>query len=308
MNKLFLLLIFICPIALSGQVGQGSRATIMVVPWTTTDEDLREKLESDFNYRTILNEIRLAFDKEGYTTINFVQKLRNAEINKVSGLTNWRTIFKNVIDNSGADIIIEAEIFIAEQKYGNSVEILLEAIETSSSESLTNSGLLKSEPFATTDMARLVENALDENQQLTAFLNLMTEKFNIVRATGRSILLRVEVDENSPYDLETFIGQSGDYLSEKIQDWILDKCQEWYRNGLVSDVSFNVAGRDPSLLSYDFVRIPFKDANGDRYDINSFARELRKAISAMGVNSDKGSFFRIGDKIERNKLFLTLRN
>jgi hypothetical protein len=290
------------------QAGQGSRATIMVIPWTTKDEDVREKLESDFNYRAILNEVRLAFDNEGYSTINFIQKLQNATKDETLGLSNWRTVFKDIAAKSGADIIVQAEIEIVDGKYGSSVSILLEAIETSSSESLANSGLLESGQFSTTNYANLAKQALENEQSVQTFLASLESKFRTIRAKGRSISLRIEVDQNSMYDLETYVGTEGDYLTDLIQDWIQDKCESWRVAGILDDVYFNIADRDASILAFDFVRIPMADAEGQRYDINNYARELRKAIAVMGIKSDKGENFQVRDQVDRNRLTVILMN
>jgi hypothetical protein len=290
------------------QAGQGSRATIMVIPWTTKDEDVRGKLESDFNYRAILNEVRQAFDNEGYSTINFIQKLQNVTKDETTGLSNWRTVFKDIVAKSGADIIVQAEIEIVDGKYGSSVSILLEGIETSSSESLANSGLLESGQFSTTNYANLAKQALENEQSVQTFLASLESKFRIIRAKGRAISLRIEVDQNSMYDLETFVGNEGDYLTDLIQDWVQDKCESWRTAGMLDDVYFNIAGRDPSFLTFDFVRIPMADEEGQRYDINNYARELRKAIALMGAKSNKGENFQVRDQVDRNRLTVILMN
>lgn len=306
-NYLFLLLALF-PALAWGQMGQGGRATIMVVPWSKGDENLQDKLEADFHYRAVLNEIRLAIDRRGFSTVNFIQKLRNADRNRVAGTSNWRNTFKSIIDNSTADILIEAEVHLVEDKYGRQVEVLLEAIETSNAQSLGNSGLLKSNPFATENTALLAENALERGDELSAFLNRIQDKFNAIRRSGQPIALRIEVDRNSPYHLDTRIGTQGDLLAEKIQDWLLEKGRAWHRDGLVDGVYYHVEGRDAAILSFDFVHIPFLDVEGYRYDVNHFARELRKAIGAMGLESEKGDYFSVEDQVERNTLSLYLMN
>lgn len=303
----FILQVFFSSI-LTGQSGQGTRASIMVVPWTSADEDLREKTEADFNYRAILNEVRAAFDAQGYTTVNFIQKLRNLSKNEVVGLSNWRTVFKDIIDNSGADIIIQTEINVVAGKYGNSVNLLLEAVETSSSESLANSGLLRSESYSTEDYAYLAKNALQKEQAIEKFLNSLNEEFRTLRTMGRSIVCRVEVEQDCIYDLNTSIGNEGDYLSDLIQDWVENKCESWRVAGLLDDSYYNIEGNGPSLLSFDFIRIPFSDENGKRYDINNYARELRKAVTVLGIKSEKGTNFSVKSLVDRNRLTLVLVN
>lgn len=289
------------------QSGQGTRATIMVVPWTRSDENIMEKLDKEFGYRVAVNEIKRAFDLRIFSTIDFVQKLQNADINRAAGMNNWRDVFKDIIDNSTADIIIEAEVFIQKVKYGNKVQVTLEAKETSSSESLANSGLLQSPAFQTEDYATLVTKALEEEQALEGFLNLMNEKFASIREQGRVTVLRIEVDADSEFHLQTIAGKEGDYVSDLIQDWVDEKFLFWMDHNLISDVAYNIDGNSASLLSFEQFRIPFADENNRRYDINRFARNIRKAIQKMGQSSEKGEFFEVGQSIRRNVLILTIK-
>jgi len=293
-------------LTLQGQPGQGSRATIMVVPWTRSDENILEKLDNDFNYRVVLNEIKRAFDQRGFSTIDFAQRLKNADINRAAGMDNWRDIFKDIIDNSPADITVQAEVFLQEAKYGQKVQLTLEAIETSSSESLANSGLLESPSIRTKNYATLVEKALEKEQALEEFLNLMNSKFASIRKDGRVTVLRIEVGANSEYNLHTMT-EDGDFLADLIQDWVDKKYYFWAEEGLVSGIAYNIDGNSSSLLSFEQFRIPFADENGRRYDINRFAREIRKAIVKMGKKCEKGDFFKLGQQIRRNVLTLSIK-
>ena len=52
---------------------------IMVIPYTSEGEDIRTILEADENKRIILTKIKEAFDSRGYTTIDFMAKLKATE-------------------------------------------------------------------------------------------------------------------------------------------------------------------------------------------------------------------------------------
>lgn len=301
-----LVFIFVWPSCIFAQ--QGGRATIMVVPWTSTSEDIREKLESDFTYRAILNEIRRAFDERGFTTIDFVEALRNSNTNRATGMENWRDNFKNIIDNSTADIFVEAEIQYLSEKYGNKVNILLDAKDKYTSQSLINSGLLSSDQTRTEDYALLAKKALERDGAVNNFLDGLNIKFGIIREQGRTIALRIEVLQNSSVDLDTEMGENGDYLSDIIIDWVKSTSAGWNQKGLIRNGGYHIKGQTASLLWFDQINIPFTNETGERYEVNQFSREIRKAIAGMGLNSDKGGRFEVQQNIRGNEVTITLKN
>ncbi len=307
-NKTLLFTCLACfLLACAGFSQQGTRATVMVVPYTKSDEDMREKLENDFDYRVALSEIKRAFDLRGFTTIDFVEKLRNVSINDAAGMENWRDVFTTIIDNQPADIVVRTEIFIRDGgAYGNSVEVILEAIEKSSSESLANSGLLKGGPYRTKEYGKLIQKAFEKDNALEDFLNLMNEKFSLIRKNGRVIVFRVEVDQNSPWDLYTEVGNEGDYLSDKIIDWVKNKMIAWRENGQLEGGGYRLGGESELLLPFTQLRIPFYDEMQQRYDANTFSREARKFIRSLGRNSEKGEHFSIRQRIRGNVVQLSI--
>ncbi|MBV6440694.1 MAG: hypothetical protein DYG98_12530 [Haliscomenobacteraceae bacterium CHB4] len=272
--------------------------TIMVVPWTSQDEDMRKKLESDFAYRAVLNEVRAAFDKRDFTTIDFVEALKIAATDRITGMQNWRDLFKDVIDNSPAEIEVLTEIYIQPEKYGNKVNILLAANDKYSGESIANSGMISSEPVNTTDYALLAKKALEKDDAIGKFLNSMQNKFTeMVQKNGRSIAVRVEVKEGCPFNLQTEVGEDGDYVSDLITDWVKKNA---YKN------NYKLKGKTASLMDFTYIKIPLRDAEGNNYDINNFSRIMRKAIRSMGDKTDKRDKFKLEELIRGNKLIITI--
>ena len=87
-----------------------ARPKIMVIPYTTKGEDIRTILENDVNKRIALTKIKEAFDQRGYTTVDFFAKIKalsNATALGYSQQTDFKTM---VIQQSGADVYVEAEI------------------------------------------------------------------------------------------------------------------------------------------------------------------------------------------------------
>ncbi|NUQ25062.1 MAG: hypothetical protein HUU34_14030 [Saprospiraceae bacterium] len=272
--------------------------TIMVVPWTSKNEDMRAKVESDFAYRAILNEIRAAFDKQGFTTFDFVEALKINATDRVTGFQNWRDLFKDVIDNSPAELEVLAEIHVQNDKYGKKVDILLATNDKYSGESILSSGLISSDPFNTTDYAVLAQRALAKNNAMTTYLNALQEKFNIiVNSVGRSIAVRIEIKEGCPFTLQTEAGEDGDYVSDLIVDWVK---QNAYKN------NYKMGGKSASLLDFRYIKIPLRDKDGMNYDINNFSRVMRRAIRKIGEQTEKGDKFQLEELIRGNKLIITI--
>ena len=83
---------------------------MMVIPYTKEGEDIRTVLEADENKRIVLTKIKEAFDERGVTTIDFIAKLKAMESGNVFNLDNKQDAKSLIIDMSGADIYVEAEI------------------------------------------------------------------------------------------------------------------------------------------------------------------------------------------------------
>lgn len=292
--------LFLCCVC-SGLWGQEQQhqtvqPTIMVVPWTSKDEDMRTKVENDFAYRAILNEIRAAFDKRGVTTLDFIEAMRNAAANRTTGFSNWRDIVKDVIDNSPSDIFIEAEIYQQSSKYGSKVQILLAAKEKYTSESLMNSGLLES-PESQADPAKKVQITLEKDDAIGKFINGLNEKFLGIVKKGRVVSIRVEVNNGSGLKLDAEAGTNGDYVSDLIIDWMKKNAYQNY---------YHVKGNTSTLLEFDQVKIPLRNPDGSNYDINEFGRNMRKAIAQIGKQTEKGSTFKMEQNIRGNVLTLSI--
>lgn len=279
----------------------------MVVPWTSELQDIRSKLDNSFDYAAALNEVRLAFDQRGFTTIDFVEKYRNAQIQNIVNMDEWETEFKKIMDNSLADITVEVRMQSVQGKYGYTLNVLMNAVEKSSSESLANSGVMESNAQNTMNYAGMIKRVMrDQEEGVNTFLNLMESKFNIIRADGRAIFLHIGISENCLFNFDDFYGSQGDLLGENVQKWLKDKSLSWVNDGLIRDAAFNLRTAEASTLTYDIFRIPFVDKQGIRYDVTEFATALRKAIAVMGQQTEKGSFFRIKVEVNRNKVFLTI--
>lgn len=304
---LAILLLSLFSVAMHGQSGQGSRATLTVVPWAPRLSDVKPLLDESFEYAAAVNEIARAFDLRGFTTVSFVEKYRAANLKDIINLDEWETEFKRVMDDIPADIMVQVRLDLVEGKYGNSLNAILEVIDKSSQLSIMNSGVIESPPRSTPNYASMIKYMLrDQEGGFPAFMNELGTKFSEIRRDGAAVQLSIGVDENCAYDLETFVGDEGYLLGEKITAWVLATSTKWYEAGLITDISYRLASSDASALVYDNVRVPFTKPDGSRYDTNMFGTELRLAVSKMGKASEKGSFFRVRVETGRNQIFVTI--
>ena len=86
---------------------------IMVIPYTKEGEDIRSVLEEDVNKRITLTKIKEAFDSRGFTTVDFTARLKAMSQSAVFNADNQSDLKSQLIEMSGADIYVEAEIEIS---------------------------------------------------------------------------------------------------------------------------------------------------------------------------------------------------
>lgn len=115
-----------------------AQPTIMVVPYTKANDDIRKTLDADPNRRIAITKVKEAFDNRGYSTIDFVAKLKEAETRQVFTMDNQTDIKTQIIEFSGADIYVEAEAVLQRSSSGNNVEVILTAYDASTATSLSN--------------------------------------------------------------------------------------------------------------------------------------------------------------------------
>lgn len=277
--------------------------TIMVVPWTSSSEDILEKLENDFTYRATLSKIKQAFDERGFTTYDFVTAIQNYETNQVQDWQTQKSIFTEIANNSPSDMFVKAEVKIQRTSLGDKVYVILETVDNYTNQSLANS-TFESRAMRTTDYTRLVEYALNKEDEenkgnrIEAYLHLLNTKFADVRERGRSINIRIVVDGNSEIALDDEAGTDYDLISELIEDWLREKA---YKNYVHIKVNTG------TLLHCDEVKIPLKDEAGNNFDVNRFARNLRKHIADLGKQTTHGKRLKITRDIRGNELTLTLK-
>lgn len=248
---------------------------IMVIPYTKEGEDIRTVLEDDVNKRIVLTKIKEAFDKRGFTTVDFTARLKAAMGNAVFTGVNKSDLKSLVIQQSGADVYVEAEIDLNRGNYANRLKVLLQAYETTSGNSLSN--IIGESNMVSGDIgnlaAKAVENCIEE------FLNTMQSKFTDIVNDGKTILVTIGFDGNSGHDLSSPVGTEGLTIADAIEMWMADNSFKNY---------YHLQGATDTEMLFDDVRIPLLDpVTGLNYSLNRFGLLLYQHLRSLGLNAKR---------------------
>ena len=280
--------------SLSTYAQQVVQPKIMVIPYTKEGEDIRTVLENDANKRIVLTKIKGAFDERGFSTIDFVAKLKAIESGEIFNMENKSDVKSQIIDMSGADIYVEAEIVCQQNIVSrqtnpeSSVKIIITSYDAATGSSLSNK-IGESGHFYTSDMAKLAMRAIGSCADV--FLRIMQEKFTEIAENGRSIMLQIGFDGNSPYTMESEVGSNGLLLQDEIELWIESHA---YNN------NYHLQGVSSTKMIYDDIKLPLIDENtGNNYTVNRFGLEILKFFRSLGLS--------ITRSVRGNTLYITIK-
>lgn len=248
---------------------------IMVIPYTVEGEDIRTVLEHDVNKRIALTKVKEAFDQRGFTTVDFFGRVK--ALSRASGLgTEQQQDAKSmIIQQSGADVYIEAETDILNSPTGNAVKVILSAYEISTGNSLANA-VGESGKFYTDDYGKLTSRAVET--EMGKFMNVIEQKFADIVENGASISITIGFAKGSAYNMSSSVGSDSNALSDEIELWMESHA---YKS------SYHIQGTTDMQMIFDDVRIPLRDENGRTYNINKFGLSMLKFFRGLGLSIDR---------------------
>lgn len=249
---------------------------IMVIPYTKEGEDIRTVIQDDQDKRVILTKIKEAFDKRGVSTVDFLAKLKSIESGNIMHSENKQDVKTEIIDMSGADIYVEAEMAVLRgSSNGQSsarVKIIITAYDASTGSSLANT-IGESGTFYTDDIAKLgmkaIENCADN------FLNMVQEKFTTMAEEGKSVMLQIGFDENASLSMESEVGTDGLALQDAIELWI----EEHSYQG-----NYHMQGVSKNKMVVDDIKLPHTQDSGVNYTSSKFSMDLFKFFRSLGIS------------------------
>lgn len=275
----------------SGGDVQKVQPKIMVIPYVKEGEDLRTILEADVNKRICITKIKESFDNRGFTTVDFVAKLKAAKDNNVFTSNNQTDIKSQIIQMSGADVYVQAEVNVDKGQNGTEVRLILTAYESSTGNSLSNK-VGNSGRWFSDDIAKMATKAVDQISE--DFLNVMQTKFTDIVNNGKSIIIDVSIDPSSSYNLSSEMGPDGLPLSDLLEIWMEESA---YKN------NYHIQGTTDLKMIFDDVKIPLIDqSTGKNYQPNRFALEIWKFLK-----SPKVGLTNVGKEIKGNTVYITIK-
>ena len=171
---------------------------IMVIPRVKENEDIRTVIDNNGDLRIAIAKVKEAFDKRGFTTIDFVTSLKAAKEAGIFTADNQSDIKSQLMMMAGPDIYVETDIIINKANdNANSVTIILGANETTTGMALSNkSG--ESGQFRTNDIGNLAGKAVDAISE--DFLNILQAKFTQIANDGKSIKVDISFAQVSAHN------------------------------------------------------------------------------------------------------------
>ena len=172
----------------------------MVIPFAKQGEDIRTLLENDINKRIALTKIKEAFDLRGFTTVDFLNKLKATNMSSVFNAASQSDIKSTIISQSGADIYVSAEINYQSSSGGNSINLVISANEVSTGNSLAN-GVGFSGKYFTDDVAKLTVKAIDKLPDVSGFYFCIVQAKNSESYSHTTLRFGDVTEEGNDEDL-----------------------------------------------------------------------------------------------------------
>lgn len=248
---------------------------IMVIPFTKDGEDLRTVLDDNINTRIAIAKVKEGFDSRGFTTVDFVGKLKSAKDNQVFTMDNQTDIKSKILELSGSDIYVVTETSTKTDATGSSATVIITGYETATGNSIANK-VSNSGKFQTNDIEKLVAKAIEKS--MYEFTFMVSDKFNQIAKNGRSVLVDFGFSENSSINMTSEIGNTGLALSDILEEWISQNSL----NG-----SYHIQGTTNQKMIFDEVKIPLKDKNSNNYTSTKFALDIFKYLKTLNLDVSK---------------------
>lgn len=262
---------------------------VMVIPFTKADQTMREVYEHDLGapVRTTITRVKDGLDQQGIETVDFRAVIKQLGNTQAMTSNQQSSIKQRIIELSSADIYVEAETQIVRTPSGNSATVILTAYDAFTGRSLVNK-VGHSPKFYTENYEKLAEKALDTF--LPDFTVELFESFQGIILNGRLIAIDIGISENSTIDMDSDVGDSGDLLSDVIENWF----DENAHNG-----DFHIQGVTATKIILDEVRIPAIDAKTNRiYRPSKFAAKIRRFLIDQG--------YEVTRDVQGGKIFITI--
>jgi hypothetical protein len=259
---------------------------VMVIPYTASDGSISSELEKNDLVRLAISNVKEAFDKRNFPTVDLGAKLKQLRNDKVMELENQTSIKQDLIEISGADMYIETETTINRSSGGNSVTVILSAYDAFTGVSLANkSGV--SPRFYTESFEKLVDKAVSE--MTDDFMNTLQMRFDDINSNGRMLAMNITFSEDSDFNMDHEFDDL-DMVSDKIEDWLENNSYGSY---------YHIQGVTATKMIIDEMRVPLKTEDGKNFRVSKFVQKFRKHLRTLGLESSRD--------LQGGRIFITIQ-
>lgn len=246
--------------------------TIMVIPYVKKGEDVTDLIQGNPNRRVALSVVKSGFDSRDFTTYNYEEVVRNLDIKDILDSDNQSSLEQEIVKNSPSDIVVKVDYIETKGDDGNMVEILLEAVDSFTGQSLAN-GRGRSRVMRSDKYSILAEQATESC--IEGFLNSLNNKFGLMIEKGRSVELNFVLSADTEYNMDSRIGEKSTPMKFIIRKWLREVAYKGY---------YHIKGGTQTSLTVDDFRIPVKDENGNNYQIDQFEEAVFFFFDDLGLS------------------------
>lgn len=198
-----------------------------------------------------------------------------------SGGSMGGTAYEDLLAKSRPDILIKLGWNVNQVGFNYTVDYRLEALDSYSGKSIASvTAATPSMKMGQASIAQVIKSAATEH--MGSFIGSLRDHFDDLQENGREITVACRIGDNgSGINFNSEFG--GKELSTIISDWMND-------NTVNHVYSTRNSGRN--RISFEQVRIPFKDSNGRVMQAKEFVDGLKRHLSSVAnlksENTTKG--------------------
>lgn len=259
--------------------------SIIIIPYKTDKNESYAKIyETNRNLRTACTKVQEAFQRCGIETQNIraLVKRNTDGDNWGEELNSATSNERELLRNADADIYVEVDLQIVQERNGKAASITLNAYETSTANYMAST-VINSEPRNINNTDALCADAL-KGQNIRVFAKTLEDKV-------KNNPLRMMIDFTLSNDADfTFRDRC------KNGKTIESTVREFFENNAYVKNFAEQGGR--TTLIYDRVMVSRADSNGKKMSANKFAGIISDALYEAGISCDYNA--------EGNKIYITV--
>lgn len=242
-----------------------SRPSIMVIPRVKEGQDIRKAIDDDFNIRIAIGKVQEAFNNRGFTTYDFVAKLKAAMEEGVFTMENQSDYKTQLLQYASPDIYAEVEYEATVQGTTTVTKLILTGYDNYTAASLgTKPG---SRGSNMNDPGLMIEGILNDGLA-DDFLNTMQTKFTEMIEDGRQVVVTFSLADGAMIgSFEDGVAAKGDEeLQTVIEDWVAERAVKG---------NYHTPRVVARKMIFEDIRIPLRDpVTCKNYTVTNFGKAI----------------------------------